>query len=223
MATALPATAQKGVSCGSASGGKLLRGVRLPPQGLGYLVPSHWRKRSTNFGSSALVKLLKDTGEAISREHPGAVLVIGDMSDEDGGQLRHHKSHQSGRDVDIGYLRMVSTGVLAPPVNKFISFDGQGRSNEESTYFDLRRNWDVIELLLTNKEIGIEYIFVSQQIRTWLLQYSSVTKKKPTVQAYANKVLRVTPGHNNHFHLRIKCSASDIENGNCGYKKSCER
>ncbi|HTM20430.1 MAG TPA: penicillin-insensitive murein endopeptidase, partial [Kofleriaceae bacterium] len=50
------------------------------------------------------VRNVKRVVEAVQHRYPYVHrLAIGDLSDRNGGHLAPHRSHQSGRDVDIGF------------------------------------------------------------------------------------------------------------------------
>ncbi|MCA9623482.1 MAG: penicillin-insensitive murein endopeptidase, partial [Myxococcales bacterium] len=86
------------VSLGRPNAGALEVGVEMPEDPRWEIVvPQHaWGTQETVDGIAAAVA-------AVNREHPGAhPLHIGDLSREFGGPLYPHRSHQSGRDVDLG-------------------------------------------------------------------------------------------------------------------------
>lgn len=125
-------------------------------------------------------------------------LVLGDISYREGGKLRHHLSHQAGRDADIGfYFRNGSPGYLAPGM----------LSN-----LDIPRNWAYIEALI---EIdAAELILLDYTIQELLYNYVKNRLRAP--QSYLDQVfqyprprnhrvglIRHSRGHKNHYHLRF--------------------
>ena len=123
-------------SVGSPNSGRLVEGMRLRST-------SHLalREGAHTWGLPALVRLLREAGEQVGRKHSGAVIFVGDMSARNGGPIAGHNSHQSGRDVDVGFFITNSKG---KPVNvkRFVAFDPDGRAREPTwARFDDARNW----------------------------------------------------------------------------------
>jgi murein endopeptidase len=88
-------------SLGTHADGTLRHPVVLPFEGDGYAVPGPWRVRRANYGTEELVGAVVRAARAVESELPGAVAAIGDLSYRAGGGSVQHKSHQSGRDVDV--------------------------------------------------------------------------------------------------------------------------
>jgi len=82
--------------------------------------------------------------------------VIGDLSRRDGGRLNRHRSHQVGRDADIGlYYRSGEAGDFKKP--------GQ---NE----LDLQRTWTLVRALVTDTDV--ERIFLDRSIQRLLYAHA---------------------------------------------------
>ncbi|MDP6945250.1 MAG: penicillin-insensitive murein endopeptidase, partial [Myxococcota bacterium] len=87
-------------SVGAPNGGRLVRGHRLPRAGPGFVR----RARGNQFGTAETIALIRFAGARLAEAYPGTTpLLVGDISRERGGRLRPHRSHQSGRDVDIAF------------------------------------------------------------------------------------------------------------------------
>src|SRR5262245_44096028 len=54
------------------------------------------------YGHPALVLMLGRSATDVAKAAPGSVLLVGDLSAKGGGPISGHKSHQSGRDAEIG-------------------------------------------------------------------------------------------------------------------------
>ena len=97
--------------------GRLVRGVRLPPEGRHFFTWDPVLRRSPNrswrrFGTDRLVRTVLRVVDAYARANPDAPRVaIGDLSRPRGGDFGRrfgglgHVSHQNGLDVDVYYPR----------------------------------------------------------------------------------------------------------------------
>src|SRR4029450_8679153 len=86
-------------------------------------------------------------------------LLVGDLSREYGGPLAGHRSHQSGRDADVGFF---VTDERGKPQNsrQLRAFDSQGRARDGSGLrFDDYRNWLLVQLWLKDSRADLEYAF----------------------------------------------------------------
>lgn len=214
------------VSCGAANRGKLARGVRLPARGPGYVIPEHWRKRHYNYGTRELVGLLQRAARRVATLHPGAVLGVADLSKKGGGTLYNHRSHQSGRDVDLHYYALDRKNRPLRPDRWMPYYLWDGRAiyakqpyavRVRERFFDLARNWALVRELLTDKRANVTHIFASYQIKKWLLDYAKRIKEPPALIGRAVKLIMQPPGspHNDHMHVRIGCPPEDVRAGLC--------
>ncbi|MCB0365618.1 MAG: penicillin-insensitive murein endopeptidase [Bdellovibrionaceae bacterium] len=149
-------------------------------------------RRDHHYGSGLLVRLLEKSALVFREEYDQKSLIqIDDMSKRRGGRLGSHSSHQSGLDADIAYLdaqprwrSVVTDGVLAED-------------------FDLERNLRFFKLLVDTGYVN--RIFVDQKIK----EAACVWSKDSGQQRIFNETLmRMRPyrGHDDHFHLRLRCS-----------------
>ncbi len=163
-----------------------------------------------------LVKLLQRAAGKVAKKHPKSVMLVGDLSQKQGGPLVGHNSHQTGRDADVGFYVANSKGKPAA-MTRFIAFDAQGKSSQITwAQFDDARNWTLVEALLTDKDTPARYIFVSIPLRTRLLAYAEkkgVAKDLRTKAAFAMMSPRDADVHDDHFHVRIGCP--DSMKGTC--------
>lgn len=122
-------------------------------------------------------------------------IMIGDISDHDGGRLKRHASHQSGRDVDFGFYYKAgkcpwfTTGTAAT--------------------LDLPRNWAFVRAIITCTDA--ETIFLDTGIQKLLYGYAlSIGEDKD----WLNRVFRFprgspsaiicyARGHRSHYHVRF--------------------
>jgi len=164
--------------------------------------------RSSNWGTKPLVNglrtiaaYMRGTGKAETD------LAVGDLSSVNGGQLGGHASHQTGRDVDIGfYMTDAGTGKPVDTLN-FVSFTGgkdglTGSNGGRAVRFDAQRNWMLIQAILANPdpEFKPTYIFISNHLRAAVLAAGAASPERDRAAA----LMRFWPGHDNHLHLRIQ-------------------
>lgn len=114
------------ISVGTTSIGALRDGTTLPFHGEGYYVPRRWRERRRNYGTDELVQLLVRASRRVKRRHRKATLGVADLSPRGGGPTPEHKSHRSGRDVDLLFYQLDhDTGKPVRP-EAMLPFDKDG-------------------------------------------------------------------------------------------------
>lgn len=90
---------EPGQSRGRVDDGSLSEPAQLPQS------PAYYRRRMPR--TYATAHLIEHTKRAVEAVHARYLtlhrLAIGDLSDEDGGPLEGHRTHQSGRDIDLGF------------------------------------------------------------------------------------------------------------------------
>ncbi len=169
---------------------------------------------SNVYGHPALVLMLYRSAKEIARAAPGSVMLVGDLSRKSGGALAGHKSHQSGRDADIGFYVLDSKGKPKTP-NRFLTFDVSGKATDGSgDRFDDRRNWLLVQSWVRDKRAGLSHIFVSKGLRSRLLSYAAgqpAFKKHVTEVAGLLKQPESSSAHDDHFHVRISCPKKQQE------------
>ncbi len=86
-----------GQSVGRPWDGKLRRASQLPT-GKGYLI----RRPHRAYGAAHVVAHVRNAIARVRADHPRLhTLAIGDLSAKHGGSISEHRSHQSGRDLDL--------------------------------------------------------------------------------------------------------------------------
>jgi penicillin-insensitive murein DD-endopeptidase len=160
------------------------------------------------YGHPALIKMLYRNARDIARTVKGSVLLIGDISDADGGPLSGHKSHQSGRDADVGFFAVDEKGKPVK-LDRLVAFSGNGRAKDGSGLtFDDHRNWLLVQSWIKDHRAGLSHIFVSRPLRKRLLTFAKKSKRFAKHHDAAAKLLkrpRNAAAHDDHFHLRISC------------------
>lgn len=179
------------MSLGRPNAGALRNGVQLPrddPR----LTPADpartWGTRET------IDALLHAVGE-VHRQFQGTPpLHVGHVSAREGGPLRPHKSHQSGRDVDLGFYYV----------------DGArwySRATQEN--LDRARTWALLRALIVGSDV--EMVLVDHSIQRLLEQHAREIGEDG---AWLEDLFRGTPGarpplfrhvagHAGHLHVRF--------------------
>ena len=194
---------------GAPNHGRLENGVALRGSRALRLAPG-----ARPYGMPELVGALGRAADAVARKHKGAVLFVGDLSSRTGGPLPIHKSHQSGRDADLGMYAIDLKG-RSVPLRRFVAFDGAGRARDGSGLrFDDARNWALVEALLKDPEVEARYFFITNELRARLLAYAAKKDVRPELALRAAGAM-MSPAnadpHDDHFHFRIACPESSKE------------
>ena len=140
-------------SVGSPTNGRLEGGTELVGRdGLKLKLPT-----SARWGLPQLVLLLERGARRVRGRHPGSVLLIGDLSRRGGGDLVAHRSHESGRDADVGFYFVDPRGTPVE-ISRFRAVDAKGRAvGERKLRFDLARNWTLIQTWLTDPQVRVQH------------------------------------------------------------------
>jgi len=159
-----------------------------------------------------MVALLNSASDTVWASLPGNRLTLGDLSRHSGGRFRPHRSHQNGRDADVGFFIHDLDGAPVE-ANRFADFGPIGTTRHDPTWrFDDARTWILVEYLLTQTEAPIQYLFISRELRRRLLIEGSHRGADPEILARAARVLYQPPvggRHRDHLHVRVFCDASD--------------
>jgi len=188
-------------SVGKASKGRLSSGRLMQEKGRGY-----FRKNDkAAYGTDESVAMVLWACSRVADLYPGTVpAVIGDISAEKGGRLRPHSSHQSGRDVDIGYFFKDN--------REFKHFEDASRDT-----LDVDKTWTLIDLLLSTHQV--EYLFIDRSLhevlyneavaRGWTADELGKLFEAPLGTGRRTGVIRHTKGHRHHLHVRFACPKGD--------------
>lgn len=195
-----------GQSVGAASNGKLVGGMQLPA-GKGY----HRRRPHWAWGTNHAIHHIRRAISAVRNRLPSVHdVAIGDISAHSGGPLSEHKSHQSGRDVDLGlYYRKRPNGYP----ESFIRATAQT--------LDLQATWILLDSLAASArtEAGVEVMFLDYELQKLIYEWAKkhgVSQKRlgemfqyPRGSSSSGGLIRHEPGHDTHVHVRFKCPAKD--------------
>jgi murein endopeptidase len=186
-------------SVGSCNGGNLRGGVNLDHdgdrKGVGFVLAPG---RLNTFGTPATVRHIRQcTARYRSNQPKGPPVNIGDISSRDGGHVGNHASHQSGRDVDLGFI-------TKPPQSK-----GYFDREATSTNLDVPRQWSLVQCLLDNRET--KFIFMSWPVVNALKAF---VVKRPALKSrylkfFGGSVIQGDTEHLTHLHVRFRCPKGD--------------
>jgi len=223
-------------SVGTHSRGRLIRGSRLPSEGLGYRVGAPWRGRQAQFATPGLLRAITDGLANVERLFPGSEALVGDLSRRGGGPTKGHRSHQSGRDADIFFFARTEEGRAYQPQPRqhasdsspasVLAFGADGWATHWSMIagwpqperavprvrFDEVRNWALVRYLLTQSEATVQWIFIQRDLKSLLLAEAVALGESAALIARAEQVMHQPSDsalHNDHLHVRIYCSPFD--------------
>ncbi len=177
------------ISVGFADSGRLINGVHMPDDPAYQLVVPE-----NAWGTAETVEFLTRVARAVRSQFPNAApLRINHIGKKDGGWLRPHKSHQSGRDVDIGFYYKDGGGP-------------GGRSRDRTKSIDLALNWAFLKAVVT--ETDVQLVLTDRKIQKVLHDYAVEKGEDP---AWVASIIGGGPGaltqharrHRDHFHVRF--------------------
>ncbi|MGB1275686.1 MAG: penicillin-insensitive murein endopeptidase, partial [Nannocystaceae bacterium] len=181
-----------GLSVGRPNQGRLVNAVQLPDN------PGVYRRTQVNasWGASHTIEYLQRAATRFRRVsgYRGR-LLIGGISRQHGGHFSPHKSHQSGRDVDVVLPRIVGDG---------------------SRSVDWSATWSFVHTLIEDGQVT--QIFLNYDRQRELYQAAraagvSVEALERWVQypkgVRGPGIVRHQSGHRNHLHIRFRCGAED--------------
>lgn len=200
------------IALGNTSRGGLIDPAMVPDAGeFHYILPAHLG-RPTHYGTDELVELLLTTAEQVATAFPASRLAVGNLSVFDGGHISWSRSHNSGRDVDIGFFLRDKEGADLP-LESLVHIRRSGAVAEiPGATFDTERNWATVKALLTSETAKVQWIFVYAPLERMLLAHAT---KLGEPQALIDKAATIMhqPGdsapHDDHFHVRIFCTLDD--------------
>lgn len=200
-------------SVGHPNEGKLVGGIRVDTS-LPYVraMPGA-AKGDVLWGLPSLVMAVEDAARAVAKKHPGAVLAVGDLSKKNGGEVDRHNSHESGRDVDLGFYLTDKKGKPAHP-REFVKVDETLAAGGKGVHFDVEKNWLLVQSLLTNPKARVSHVFVASPLRHALLAYARPRVSRALLTRAQLVLMQPTEAaaHDDHMHVRVSCpKSSDCE------------
>ena len=190
-------------SIGAATRGRLVHAEQLTPH-LGYVI----RDIGRAWGTLESVRWIVEAFEAVRARFGGGVRVrVHDLSSEHGGPMRDHRSHQSGRDVDISYFQNHCRGGVC-------RFARIGPAQ-----LDAARQWTLLESWL--KSDRVEAVFIDYGLQRPLYEQAregGASRQElerwfqyPRGRGHPGGIVRHFRSHRDHLHARFRCPETDEE------------
>ena len=177
------------MSVGRPNRGSLRHAVALPER-------SFWRiiNPERAFATDETIRDLEAAVATVAALFPGSPpLGVGDLSRETGGYVRPHRSHQSGRDADVGYYYLG---------------EHKWYTKASAANLDRPRTWQLLKALMS--ETDVEFVFMDRSIQHFLREYALSVGEDPvfldTVFQRSRRdetLVRHEYGHLTHFHVRF--------------------
>lgn len=187
------------VGVGPPHAGRLLNGARIP-DGPGYEL----RLPRSGYGTTHAVQQVV-AAMALFHESSryGSNLELGAMSRPAGGDIGTHKSHQTGRDLDIRLPRRETVPAYLELTLRRV---------------DWAVTWDLVRALA---ETDVEVIFLDYDAQKRLYRAAkelgakreelSSTLQYPRGRAAVRGLVRHADGHAQHIHVRFSCGPYETE------------
>jgi len=172
---------------------------------------AHIRRPYRAYGTRTTVQFtrdaIRDTLHMFPETHD---LAIGDISAEHGGMISDHHSHQSGRDIDVGLFYK-----KRPPGYP----DNLASANENN--LDCARTWALISNFArtASRDGGVQIIYLDFDVQGILYRWAKkkgISDKRlervfqfPHGRGAGGGIVRHYRNHDNHIHVRFRCSDSD--------------
>ena len=176
------------MSVGTPSAGMLLNGRNAEKSELYAPVA-----KGTAWGTDETIRYLDAALGKVHAAIPDTPpLPLGDISAERGGPISPHVSHQSGRDLDIGY---------------FYRGDQRWYRRGTAQNLDLERNWAFVRALVT--ETDVDLIFIDRSIQLLIKDYALTHgEDRAWVESLfggsgQRAIVRHARGHATHIHVRF--------------------
>ncbi|ATB33836.1 penicillin-insensitive murein endopeptidase [Melittangium boletus] len=174
------------ISVGFVHSGRMVNSVQFPP-GEEWIVVSPERTWATQETIDAVIRAIRE----VRAEHPKAPrLRVNQISSQDGGYMRPHKSHQSGRDVDLGFYYPTEEPI---------------RVRERERHIDLELNWALIKALVVHTDV--QMILVDKRVQKVLREYALTHGEDPkwvdSLFLGNSPLIKHARGHRDHFHVRF--------------------
>jgi len=173
------------MAVGFAHSGRLVNSVQFP-KGDDWIVVSPEIAWGTQESIDYLVTAIRE----VRAKYPEAPPIrVNGISNKEGGYKRPHKSHQNGRDVDVGFYY--------PTVDPI-------RERERERYINVPLNWAFIRAVVTKTDIQL--ILVDKRVQKVLYEHAlAVGEDKAWLDSLFSPVgiIRHARRHRDHFHLRF--------------------
>ncbi|HEX7671655.1 MAG TPA: penicillin-insensitive murein endopeptidase [Polyangiaceae bacterium] len=178
------------MSIGGPNHGALFNAAQLPDGTL-------WRvvEPDRAWGAPEALASIETAIERVHAEFPDSPpLYVGHLSARHGGYLRPHRSHQSGRDVDLGYFYLGGPGWYARASAKNL---------------DVVRTWALVKAFASDP--NVEAIFMDRSVQRLLSDHAEANGERAEwlfegSHRGGEHLVRHEWGHLTHLHVRFRCT-----------------
>lgn len=150
----------------------------------------YWRMRRGNeraYGTRETIESLVSVLTAYGEAFPDAPIVqVGDISMRRGGTIEPHRSHQTGRDVDLRLVRRIKLTA----------------SGRERRVIDLQKSWFLLKRLAATGKVQSIYLNAGVQKRLRPVAEADVGAE---AAERVFEMLQHEHGHRGHMHVRFRC------------------
>jgi murein endopeptidase len=172
------------ISVGFADKGRLINSAQMPED-------AAWIRSRPDlaWGAQETIEALSTAFRAVHERFPESTPArLSQISARDGGYLRPHRSHQSGRDADVGFF--YKTGAVPRA----------GVPRER--LLDPERNWALLRALIT--ETDVQVILVDRRIQQVLKKHAiAAGEDREWIDRLFGKIIKHARRHRDHFHVRF--------------------
>ena len=224
------------ISWGWTNGGRVDRAAKLPPSGQHWAFFPHIEARGMTYGTDEMAGFLDRISGYVARRYKGSKMFIGNVSPQTGGASQWHRSHQSGRDVDIAYylIRDYRSYKRARarakrrkrevrrldqvPLDNFVKITRRMKARDRSlgAMFDVRRNTALVKAMVTDTVTPVQWIFCAPWVEKAVLRQAERFGYDAAVIARMEEVMHRPSRaaiHDDHMHVRFFCSVQDRLHG----------
>lgn len=177
------------IALGFADEGRLINAQPFPRDG-----GETWTVVSPEqcWATSETIAYVLAAARRVKALRPGAPpLRINHISGREGGYLRPHRSHQNGRDVDLGFYYPTAGPVHTRACEKVM---------------DVALNWALVKALVTLTDV--QFILVDRRVQRVLYEHALASGEDPRwldglFHAGPDSILQHARRHRDHFHVRF--------------------
>jgi LysM repeat protein len=182
------------ISVGLNEAGRLINGVHLEPTDVLNVVAPEYA-----YCTQEAADFVALAARTVRDQFPDSdALRIGHIGAKEGGYLRPHKSHQAGRDVDLGFYY--------PP-----GMDIRHIAQKRELAMDIPTNWALIKAFITKTDVSV--ILVDKKVQARLKDYAlKIGEDKTWLEKLFNNgnasLVKHARRHRDHFHVRFYAGRS---------------
>lgn len=185
------------LSVGYPDSGRLHRGVQIPENPSLYTI----RNPDHAFGSTHAIQVLQESIASFrTRTGYDRPILLWDMSTKRGGRFGPHRSHRTGRDIDIGLPLRADYVHGVTPARDAVDWEA---------------TWHLVRSFIESDQV--RYVFLSRPQQSGLYHAAKAcgaTREElerivqfPRTERVG--IVRHSPGHTGHLHVRFVCGPDE--------------